>query len=284
MMLLKRNQIDDHKWNSCIENSFNPRIYGLTWYLDSVCDDWLGIIGQNYDFVFPVPIYKKWSLFPWIGQPPFCQQLGIFSHQPIDYQSIFNKLKGYPKIQLNFMPSPFLKYLPTKRNSLLYLENNYELLSSQYSTLRKRELKKAKKNNFVCFCNHDIEKSLDFWVSQWQKKSFYHKKWNKILINLVQNSKNYNRLHFISVYKENKMVGVGLFIEDFERIIYLGGTFIENNSNSMIFDYIIKKFANKIKYLDFEGSSLPGVQQFYESWGKLEYEYYHIWNFKILPF
>jgi hypothetical protein len=274
MYLLKRNQIDENLWNKCVENALNSRIYGLTWYLDSVCEEWRGLTDEHYSFVFPIPISRKWRLIPWVAQPPFCQQLGIFSSQTIDYKPIFKKLSKYIKVHLCFTPSLQLSYLPQKRNSLLCLHYPYEHLFANFNSLRKRELKYAKKQNWYYSLNEGWENKLDFWLSQWKKKTFFQKKWEHYLFRLVKNAYHAKKLHFLSIHQEEKIIGVGLFLLDFDRIIYLGGTAMEKGVTTLIFDLVIRQFAFQVKYLDFEGSSISGVQKFYESFGSLEYEFY----------
>ncbi len=277
MILLKRNQIDDKKWNTCVQNAINPRIYGLTWYLDSVCDNWLGITNEQYDFVFPVPLSKKWGIIPWVAQPPFCQQLGLFAQKPIPYETIFSKLRSFPKVQLHFNPA-FPLNLPLKRNSLLNLNAPYEKIYQNYSSLRKRELKKIQKQNIQLKYNENIPQSLNFWINQWKTQHFFQPKWGIILKNLIQNAKKNQRLMLLAAYHNQNIIGTSLFLLDFQRIIYLGGTTNQKGVNTLMFDFIIQNFANKITYLDFEGSCISSIQQFYETWGNLQYEYFFFYQ------
>lgn len=278
MIFLKRNQINDFLWNKTVESSSNPRIYALTWYLDSVCDEWWGITNKHYEWVFPVPISKKWGIIPWIAQPPFCQQLGCFSRSEIDLKLIIKKLKFYPKILLNLHSKNKVNFANVKKNSLLKLDIPYERIYKNYSDLRKRELKKIQSYNYSLQLNENIENGLNFWLEEWKKKKFYQEKWCKILNRLIFNALNSNRLHFLSVYDDNKIIGVSLFLIDFQRIIYLGGTFTQKGVNTLMFDFTIRQFASKVKYLDFEGSNISTIQKFYESWGNLEFEDYFIFK------
>lgn len=284
MICLKRNQINDVLWNKAVENSSNPRIYALTWYLDSVCDEWWGITNKHYEWVFPVPIAKKWGIIPWIAQPPFCQQLGCFSYFNIDLESIIKKIRFYPKIMLNFHSQSNYSLPIVKKNSLLKLDIPYENIHKNYSNLRKRELKKIQTHHYSIKINENIEKSLAFWIQEWKKKDFYQEKWYNILNRLIVNALKNNRLHFLSIYDENnRIIGVSLFLIDFQRITYLGGTSTQKGVNTFMFDFTIRQFASKVKYLDFEGSSIPSIQKFYESWGNLEFEDYFVFK-KIFMF
>ena len=69
--------LDRVKWDYCISNSFNHRIYGLSWYLDLVSENWDAIVYGDYKAVFPV-IFKNRILFKTYYHPFFAQQLGLF--------------------------------------------------------------------------------------------------------------------------------------------------------------------------------------------------------------
>ena len=51
---IKNININREKWDDCVSNSVNSRVYGLSWYLDIVCKNWDGIVIDDYEIVFPV--------------------------------------------------------------------------------------------------------------------------------------------------------------------------------------------------------------------------------------
>ena len=55
----KNKDIDFSKWDKCISSSHNGNVFGYSWFLDAVCDDWDAFIIGNYDAVIPLPIRKK---------------------------------------------------------------------------------------------------------------------------------------------------------------------------------------------------------------------------------
>ena len=75
---LKRNQLDDNKYNSCIKQSKNSRIYAFSWYLDCVADNWDALVLNDYEAVMPLPWRQKYVI-KYIYPPAWTQQLGVFS-------------------------------------------------------------------------------------------------------------------------------------------------------------------------------------------------------------
>ena len=41
---VKRNELDIEKYNACVENSLQSRVYGFSWYLDIVADHWDALV------------------------------------------------------------------------------------------------------------------------------------------------------------------------------------------------------------------------------------------------
>ena len=74
---LSNSKVDRKKWDHCVSNSFNNRVYGLSWYLDLVAENWDAIIYGDYKAVFPV-VFKDRIFFKKYYHPLFAQQLGLF--------------------------------------------------------------------------------------------------------------------------------------------------------------------------------------------------------------
>ncbi|MCE7041569.1 GNAT family N-acetyltransferase [Dyadobacter sp. CY312] len=80
-ILLTHQQIETEFWDSFIAGSLQNIIYGYSWYLDVVCEDWHALVwpsASHFQIVMPLPVKYKLG-FPILYQPLFCQYLGIFS-------------------------------------------------------------------------------------------------------------------------------------------------------------------------------------------------------------
>ena len=98
---IENKNINFKKWDACIASSFNRLIYGFSWYLDVVCDDWDALVLNDYEGVFPLPKRKKWGI-DYIYQPFFCQQLGVFSKKKIEIDLFLNYIpKKFKYLELN---------------------------------------------------------------------------------------------------------------------------------------------------------------------------------------
>ncbi|WP_315816464.1 hypothetical protein [Paraflavitalea speifideaquila] len=51
------------KWDRCIADAPNGLIYGYSFYLDKMADNWDGLVLNNYEAVMPLPWKKKWGIY-----------------------------------------------------------------------------------------------------------------------------------------------------------------------------------------------------------------------------
>ena len=57
--LLSHSEIDFVKYDECIENSMQGKVYAMSWYLDAVFPNWSVYVVGDYDVVMPVPLKRK---------------------------------------------------------------------------------------------------------------------------------------------------------------------------------------------------------------------------------
>ena len=92
---IKRKDIDDSKYNECIQGSNQSLLYGYTWYLDIVCDQWDVLVLNDYEVVMPIPWRKKYFI-KYVYQPLWVLQLGIFSNNDNYFpQDFLDELQKY---------------------------------------------------------------------------------------------------------------------------------------------------------------------------------------------
>ncbi|HQD08734.1 MAG TPA: hypothetical protein PLQ65_03660, partial [Flavihumibacter sp.] len=81
--LLRREALDENRWQACIDKAANGLIYGQHYYLDASTENWWALVAGDYETVMPLTWRKK-NLFSYLFQPLWCQQLGLFSSEPIN--------------------------------------------------------------------------------------------------------------------------------------------------------------------------------------------------------
>ena len=270
---VKRKDLNVEKYDVCIENSLQSRIYAFSWYLDIVADNWDVLVLDDYKAVMPIPWRKKYFI-KYITQPFFCQQLGVFSLQNISEELYLKFRKQIPKrflrvsLQLN-SESYFLSDTITERdNYILALNISEEDLIKNFTTNRKRDLKKAIYGSLTIDKSLSADEFFKFYLLN-DKNYHQHKSIKRILYNISQ-IKNGN-VKFCGVRKSGDLIACVLLLIDKKRITYLApvsnNVGKRNGAATLLVTEIIKTFKNLNYILDFEGSMIKGIASFYRGFG-----------------
>lgn len=265
---IKRKDLEDDKYNTCIENSIQSRIYAFSWYLDIVSDNWDVLVLDDYKAVMPIP-WKRKYLIKYVTQPVFCQQLGIFSLEEISEEIQQNFIAKIPlkylKVQLVFNSKNLNLKHNLRINYFLDLSKEYSDVKKQFSKGRKHAIKVAEKN---CLTIKNVHISS---LIEIQKQHYNYIISEVKLNNLATALINKNKGEVLGVFKDDVLIGGGFFIKSTTRIIYLYSSFNADGRKyqaaSFLIHYVIQKNIKSNFYLDFEGGNLPNIGKFYRSFG-----------------
>lgn len=274
---IESNQIDRLKWDRCIRNSEVAHIYGLSWYMDLVASGWAGIIKNDYQAVMPLPIKKKFGI-KYVFQPPFTQQLGVYSRETITSQllqaflNIIPPELKYVDVNLNYTNNfdNNIKGINRKVNFELSLKPNYNQLKDSYSENTKRNIQKS-----IPFIEiTENVKIVDLLrlkrEATFNRKSGSYYEWLNCFINRLINS-GYGKL--TGAIFNDQLCAAALFVFFGKRIYYLipvsSNTGREKRAMFAILDHYIYTYSEKDLILDFEGSNIPGIARFFAGFGAL---------------
>lgn len=56
---IKHQNIDTEKWDECVDNAENRRIYATHWHLDRTAEYWDALVLGDYEYVMPLPVKKN---------------------------------------------------------------------------------------------------------------------------------------------------------------------------------------------------------------------------------
>src|SRR5436190_22577275 len=86
--------IEKTKWDRCMDNAVNGLVYGYSFYLDAMADNWDALVMGDYEAVMPLTWKKKYGIH-YLCQPFLTPQLGIFS-STINAVMLENFLRSIP--------------------------------------------------------------------------------------------------------------------------------------------------------------------------------------------
>lgn len=294
LRLLQRDEIEVPKWNGCVHYSPNSKIYGYTWYLDNVADEWMGIVEGDYQSVFPLVWNDRMLRVKQLYQPYLCQQLGLFTVNVQSKERLSQFLKFIPAefkywdIALNDGNRNILKLqdydIEEKVNYQLYLNKPYEELATAYSTNTKRNLKKAKKHQLYLTNNINADTFVEALKTAQAVKGVQHPPQlyhaaSRIIWNCLHRGKGVLTAAYDS---EKRLCAAIFFMFDGAALINLLNFSTprgkELGAMTYLLDATIRREAGSVKYIDFEGSAIPGIARFYEGFGAENMPYYQLKN------
>jgi len=285
---LTKDKIDFERWDAALANSDRPLIYANSWYLNIVSPKWEALISEDYSTIVPLPIVNKFGI-KIVTQPPFCQQLGLFSSKDQLCEDQYTLSESLPFATRIYQTKNLLfknkRFLSKERiNLILPLQNEYPLLKKGFNQNTRRNIKEAEKHHQKTKQTFCADTFIDFS----QKHAPYilsSKNW-RVLKHIVETSlENKTGALWTVTDIQNTSLCMGFFLNQYNRITFLSGHSspqgFKQKSMFLLMNHIIKTHAESKKILDFEGGSLEGVARFYKGFGAEE-EIYYIWQNPIL--
>jgi hypothetical protein len=282
---LTHQEIDKNKWDNCIEKSPNGLIYGYSWFLDRMTDNWDALVEDNYVAVMPLPWRKKY-LFSYIYQPFFTQQLGVFStHEVVSEQKSTAFISKIPfrfikvHTQLNFANTLAGKIKTIER------KNFYIDLGQPYSEIYKKfkldvgnQIRNAEKLNITITEDILPETIIELYAQQYQYKiSNIGQQDFKRLIELCHYLKSKNQYFSAGIYKNQTLIGAIIILTCPKRAQWMVNMQTnqgrEIKTQYLLINYFIKLYAQKINYLDFGGSDIKAIAAFMRKFRPIEEKY-----------
>ncbi|MFQ3181449.1 MAG: hypothetical protein ACI9Z4_001043 [Polaribacter sp.] len=274
---INRKDLEVGKYNDCIENSIQSRIYAFSWYLDIVADNWDVLVLNDYEAVMPVPWRKKLGI-KYIYPPLWLIQLGIYSVEKENEDAFLKMLLSNFKFfetrtnSKNYF-SVFKEYQQKRDLQVLDLKQPYETIRSRFRRDRKKDLRKAEANQLQIKIENNLEKFINLYQLNIGKKV---KKIKEIdyhnLRRLITICIDKKKGEIFSVYDvEGNLVASGFFLKDKERVVKLVSSTDysnrKNGANTFLIEKAVHKYYKEFDVFDFGGSSIDSIASFNLSFG-----------------
>lgn len=272
-------------WDLCVQRQVNGLIYATTTYLDAICTQWYGIVVNDYEAVMPLPVRKKWGI-RYAYTPAFIQQLGLVgdsSSVPVEMLlPLVRSVVPYADIHFNFLNKDLLEMLPVtaKNNLVIPLERSIDEIRNHYRRDLKENIRKAEKLSPV-YGHGSIREAVTHFREQYgariqQALPADYQRFQQLCEHLQQKEQCLVR----SVRdQQGGLLAIALLLKDSRRVYNLMNTTLpggrHKEANHWLIDQIIQEFSGQPLLLDMEGSELPGVKNFYGSFGAVAQPYFH---------
>jgi hypothetical protein len=285
--------IDPTKWDSAILRSPHPLVYGLSEYLNAICESqWDALIYKDYEAVFPLPFKKKFGI-KYLVQPVFCQQLGAFGSNvnvsTNDFLSAIPKRFFRVRLQLNpyFDQTNEVESIQTKPSGIIASSGKLTTKTNMTIQLSQPlDYNKDCKKNLHRLAELPIEYKINA-ISIREAIDTYRKAWGKQNpelgdehYQLFANACSEKLSFTVTAHHqtEGTLLGAAIFLitpENTKRSLHYvcaGPTEAGKSIGVMhgIIDFILNRYQGENMLFDFEGSSIASVASFYKKFGATE--------------
>lgn len=303
-ILLSRQQIDARAWDNHIHHSRQCVIYALSWYLDTVCEQWSALVwpsATNFSIVMPLPVRCRFGQRI-VYQPLFCQYLGIFSRRDLTQAqcgALLEALKvHFPYISsyaFNPENAAVARKLGLKgfqievfRTHWLRLNRPYTELVKGYSKDRRVNLKQGLKTDWETIESADFDPLIKLFAENHAAgvgkiQADAYQTLTELGAALIKNTT--SRLIYA---RKGSQVHAGIVLARYcGRVIYLFNaadkTGRKGNARTVMLDAYFRGNAGTELIFDFESPSKESIAGYYAGFGVTEMSFYRIRR-NALPF
>lgn len=259
--LVKHEDLDKTKWNSCVHYATRGNVYGYWWYLTNTVKEWDALVEGDYESVFPLLPMNGSTLMP----PDTIKEIGIYSINILSMSRVKAFLDAIPSSyqRYNFMlnagvnwPTDTTIKSSTVYNHQLLLNADYESLEKNYLPRVDQQMDLARENRLILNSNLKPEKVADF----------YRIHTSDTTMNINHNFHAYQRIMYNALHRGNgfasgvmnekqEYLACGFFIFSHGKIMRLISNVsprgIEQGANTLLFDMLIRGNAGRPVLLDF---------------------------------
>jgi hypothetical protein len=275
-------ELDRSRWDGLMISASNVDVFGSSVFLDTMTEGWDAIICGDYDAVLPLPVRRRFGIqYTYIL--PFCGPFSVYGELPGGI-SAATMLKAIPRslrrcdINLWINEPPLGWQAITRFNHRLDLSTDYPAIRSRYQSTCRNILNRGLAFGLQILSG--IPVSLQLQMAQKfgglgrtdrldvLRFETLCQRWSHVseVLSLVISS------------TDGRVISGAVFLRSAHQLHYLLGWSSpegkQHNASRHMLDHVIRMHASQPLILDFEGSDIPGVAQFFESFGAVPHPYH----------
>jgi len=289
---LNRGEIDIHQWDRCVLNATNGLIYARSVYLDTMAKNWSALVLNDYEAVMPLTWNRKYGI-SYLYQPAFMAQLGVFFKTSPD-KNIVENFIGLAKshfrfceIHLNFANGDFENRM--RANYVLDLDKPYPEIRRGYKKRLIENLQESEQHKLQYESSPDYGSAIRIFRTEYGGRFPQVRPSDYLHFETLCGKFLESRMIFIRQIKDKtgELLNASIFFTDEQRIYNIMSVTLragrEKRAHFHLLDRVISEFSSKKLLLDFEGSEVPGIAEFYRKFGTVNQPYPFL-KYNHLPF
>lgn len=286
--LISYKDIDKVKWDKLILSSNQLESqYATFWYISSVSNYWSAFVLDDYVAAFPFAHQKK-AGYGLVYQPFFTRSfpfLGDLNDEFISY--VFHYFqKHFKHFDINLFCQLDFSFLNIENRFFqqLNLNQDYGIIQESFSKNTIRILKKNK--DLVIKKSTELDLFLSLFKEKVGERLKYKLENYNSLSSLIKEGLSKNCIDFFQVECDGEVLAYGVFYYHKNVINFLKGAVTNNGKKRgamfVLINHLIDANCNSEKILDFGGSNVENISNFYKKFGAKDVLYRN-YSFDNLP-
>ena len=271
-------------WDEKIAACCNETPFAYTGWLNRVSPGWGALVNEEQQLLMPLP-FKSRFLLPYITQPAFTQQLGVFGAQLPTAEQMLQAMAQIPrhlvKVYLQCNTGNYFPSLPwkTRPTYCLDLNQSTEALHNRMHPHHRRNLMQAQQYAQQIHASADVHSFVELFKSTTGQKdatltAAHYTLMTELMTEAVKNDTG----KLLLCTGEAGQLTAGLFyLQSRTRLINLFNFSTEEGRKQramyLLLHHWIMAHACTHRIIDFEGSSIPSIATFYERFGAEKHLY-----------
>ncbi|MDZ7737474.1 MAG: hypothetical protein U5K32_00070 [Bacteroidales bacterium] len=284
---LKNKEIDRNRWDGLVMSEDHPVPYSFSWYLDIMSPGWSALVLDDYDFILPLPVRKKYGI-KYLAMPAFTQRIGIIPAVGSD-SGIKSQFYGFLQNSYRFIDLCISEKaintrfsVKPKNNFYIPLNRQYKEIWEDYSSSCRRNIRIGREERRRVSEDIDPDSVMDlFRTGVGSKISGISSKDCNKLERLMEYCTDQGTGKIFGIYHGGQLAHAVFAIDYAERITLLLTATSQYSRDSkagyLVTDHIIYKYSGKGYVLDFAGSSIASIATYNKSYGSVMENYYRIY-------
>lgn len=274
--------LDKSRWDAIIRDDPNGSLFATTLFLDLMTDGWDAIIFGDYEALLPLPVRKRWG-YRYVHTIPFCGPFAVYgpaaSH--ININAMLDAIPAhFIRCDVNLWadgPFPSDWAVQPRTNYLLDLSEEYAIIRSQFHSSCRNLLNRGLSDGLHIEHGFPIVSQVSLagthgGLGETAQRDLL------LFQRLCEQWPKVGPLYSLAVISsEGQPLAGAVFLHSHTRLHYLLGWSSQEgrrqNASRFLLDQIIRMHAGQPISLDFEGSDIPGVAQFFASFGAVPRQY-----------
>lgn len=278
---IRGSDLDRQRWDALMRTAPNADLFGSSIFLDTMTDGWDALVCGDYEAVLPLPLRQRFGI-RYIYILPFCGPFSVYGRLP-EGVLVETMLDAIPKSRVRCDINLWTDTKPSgwkalsRSNHLLDLSEGYASIRSRYHATARNLLNREIDAGLQLITAHPISSQtqmarLSGTLGKTSRKDILR------FESLCERWPESGELLSLAISTSGGEVRAGgVFLRSHQRLHYLLGWSDPEgrkvNASRLILDHVIRMYAGQSLTLDLEGSDIPGVAQFFESFGAIPYRY-----------